>query len=1017
MVDRSLSFGNVVKATKKSSNDSFTVRHNRRSGILNTDVFVWNVKFANNPRIVNRIDMDGNSVEIPVIPGDLLAAVLLGVKTGQWTETTGIIAAFDGISGRNPTTPGLAIKDVNKAGLTGLLRHTSDLLSSQTLTAKETAELEAAMIFFMPNQVMLDQISKPSSRSFNQGNLQSGNNAVMISSESNLSDSENPVSSKALATQAGINTSECAIFGIDESKIGADGKCFIYDKIISGGHTLKVFYPNSWKDSSNDIARVDLTLAAMIKSNEIFASMATIGDINLVFSLLSSGTTLASQSYFDLQKPCPLTVYPAASFNTKDEVYQQTIAHEVFHCVQDRSFITSPYGRHGWWLEGSAEYFSNVVYPFADDEHRTIEHFDIRSSEEDLTAMSYENTVFFQYYANRRGNAGTIKLLETVSNAGGTLESIASVTGTKLWQDFVIAFMAEAILDSGTGKLAAGRYTTNDEFIKIQQSIIIEFGTDPMIATRYAIQYKEIRRYTQNPESEQGLPLHSFSKGKNRRNENSWSLLPIDLRTGCVDHENYLLVTTTVDEPGTFTIDVTKTEEATCDACMLGAWELDLNTFKDYINGSFSANGVTGPITNIRGSYQFDFNEGGAFSSFRQPIIVTVSQDGFSLPFEIVGEETGNYFADSEDITVSNLVGNASAGAAGGPLIGGPPTFFSGATSPYFCKGDSLLIFNQTYAPLELDRINKLPVPDSVEVLEGTRPVVDIDTDGDGIGNQRDLDDDGDGFSDIDEINALTNPLDPDSVPTVSPPAHAAFKIKIKSNNNPGDTPEFYINAINNQNYSYHVDCNNDGVNEATAQTSGYLCQYQSEGEYIVSITGIFPQFSMHSDRFIRNHEKLLAIEQWGTGEWLSFAFSFSGAINLTLINAQDTPNLSKALSLQHMFSEANQFNSDINNWGVSTVTDMRSMFSQANSFDQNLGNWDIRNVTRMSSMFDGVHLSVENYNNLLLGWSQLPEIKADVIFDGGNSQYSGQAVINARNFLSTDNNGPHWKIQDGGLQ
>jgi hypothetical protein len=42
-------------------------------------------------------------------------------------------------------------------------------------------------------------------------------------------------------------------------------------------------------------------------------------------------------------------------------------------------------------------------------------------------------------------------------------------------------------------------------------------------------------------------------------------------------------------------------------------------------------------------------------------------------------------------------------------------------------------------------------------------PAETVDTDGDGIGNNADLDDDNDGLSDVDEAEAGTNPLNPDT--------------------------------------------------------------------------------------------------------------------------------------------------------------------------------------------------------------------------------------------------------------
>lgn len=54
-------------------------------------------------------------------------------------------------------------------------------------------------------------------------------------------------------------------------------------------------------------------------------------------------------------------------------VNKQTIAHELWHCVQYQHFGTVPFEASGvlsedWWADGGAEFFSAIVYPQANDE-------------------------------------------------------------------------------------------------------------------------------------------------------------------------------------------------------------------------------------------------------------------------------------------------------------------------------------------------------------------------------------------------------------------------------------------------------------------------------------------------------------------------------------------------------------------------------------------------------------------------------------------------------------------------
>ena len=85
-------------------------------------------------------------------------------------------------------------------------------------------------------------------------------------------------------------------------------------------------------------------------------------------------------------------------------------------------------------------------------------------------------------------------------------------------------------------------------------------------------------------------------------------------------------------------------------------------------------------------------------------------------------------------------------------------------------------------------------------------------------------------------------------------------------------------------------------------------------------------------------------------------------------------------------------FNQDISNWDTSKVTDMAYMFSGASAFNQNIGSWDVANVTSMYAMFNrGAILSVDNYDALLIGWSN-QSLQSNVTFTARGSQYSSNA-------------------------
>ncbi len=124
-----------------------------------------------------------------------------------------------------------------------------------------------------------------------------------------------------------------------------------------------------------------------------------------------------------------------------------------------------------------------------------------------------------------------------------------------------------------------------------------------------------------------------------------------------------------------------------------------------------------------------------------------------------------------------------------------------------------------------------------------------------------------------------------------------------------------------------------------------------------------------------------------------------------------DNWDVSSVTDMNSMFHLAIKFDQSLSTWDVSSVTDMGSMFSFAIKFDQSLGTWDVSSVTTMSNMLLAVTLSTLNYDNLLLGWSQLP-LQIGVDFHAGRSKFSSEAA-DARQFIIANFS---WTITDGGL-
>jgi surface protein len=194
------------------------------------------------------------------------------------------------------------------------------------------------------------------------------------------------------------------------------------------------------------------------------------------------------------------------------------------------------------------------------------------------------------------------------------------------------------------------------------------------------------------------------------------------------------------------------------------------------------------------------------------------------------------------------------------------------------------------------------------------------------------------------------------------------FVIVVKTDNEGASSNTQFTIPTTGGGYNYNVDCNNDGVDEATGLAGDYTCNYPAAGTYTIRIkdnsgagTG-FPRiyFNNSGDRL-----KLLDIAQWGTGKWTSMEAAFRGCENMTM-TANDAPDLSNVTNMINMFTSASAFNGDIGGWDTSSVTTMGGMFYHASAFNQDIGAWNTGSVTDMSWMFSGASA----FNQDIGAWS-----------------------------------------------
>ncbi|MFX1237005.1 MAG: BspA family leucine-rich repeat surface protein, partial [Promethearchaeota archaeon] len=165
------------------------------------------------------------------------------------------------------------------------------------------------------------------------------------------------------------------------------------------------------------------------------------------------------------------------------------------------------------------------------------------------------------------------------------------------------------------------------------------------------------------------------------------------------------------------------------------------------------------------------------------------------------------------------------------------------------------------------------------------------------------------------------------------------------------DTHQIKLPLESSGTYDFVVDWGDGTKNLITRwRQSEVTHSYSRRGVYTVNITGTIVGwcFKNSGDRL-----KLLEITHWGCLRLGNSGGYFYGCENLN-ITASDTLNLTGTMDLNSAFMLCVTMNlvKGINDWDVSSVTNMSGMFSYVSFFNQDIGNWDVSSVTDMSYMF-----------------------------------------------------------------
>ncbi|MFD1062006.1 BspA family leucine-rich repeat surface protein [Winogradskyella litorisediminis] len=176
----------------------------------------------------------------------------------------------------------------------------------------------------------------------------------------------------------------------------------------------------------------------------------------------------------------------------------------------------------------------------------------------------------------------------------------------------------------------------------------------------------------------------------------------------------------------------------------------------------------------------------------------------------------------------------------------------------------------------------------------------------------------------------------------------------------------------------------------------------------------------MFMDAFIFNQ----SIDTWDVGNVTNMQQMFDDARafnqSLSSWDVQLVENMSRMFTLTQTFNQplntwitnsltdisglffnAIAFNQPLDNWNITNVSSLNNSFRGATAFNQNLGSWDISNINSMSAALDNCGMSLENYDNTLIGWS-IQSVQNNVSLGANGLEYC-DSLEERQNLIDTN--------------
>lgn len=273
-------------------------------------------------------------------------------------------------------------------------------------------------------------------------------------------------------------------------------------------------------------------------------------------------------AYSPAPNECFITFYKLDEVIPLEE-FVFTLAHELFHCMQQKTWgAHTLYESHTWWVEGTAEYFANLVQQgtsFSDD---FVAGFNAASLERSLFDMDYENVVFFFWMGQERSPAGVRRLIDGMpasDSRDAQMAALRSIVPIDAWRAFGESYMDGDLRQPG-GR-AVPRPNNARAIITIANASRAILATAPYVVSRYGLNFVEGKTYKLAVEGPEAIRIRMAERA------NAWADPPARVMA-CDEDKPYRTLVLTVDEASSATLVVDDPEELDQRACcLIGEWQ------------------------------------------------------------------------------------------------------------------------------------------------------------------------------------------------------------------------------------------------------------------------------------------------------------------------------------------------------------------------------------------------------------------------------------------------------------